>query len=287
MVGEAMSEPIEQLLDVLLKQKEQEVGALASFDEKAAFFTETAFVSKEARDEFQQEFGQMLKKIIEPLIASEAHLKEKTQLAVEQERHRMARELHDTVTQSLYSITFVAKTALELLGQQKPADEVRKPIEYVADIAQNALTEIREVIYHLAPTVLIDQGLVEALRQHCRLLEDHYGLAILFQTDARLTVHTDQQQALYYTTKEALWNAIKHADATHIEISLGCQDGEIVLAVSDNGVGFDLLEQGQTMGIGLSTMAGRISRLGGNLEIDSEPGQGTRVIARLPQSGQA
>jgi len=210
-----------------------------------------------------------------------AHLHaQNRQLAIEQERHRLARELHDSVTQSLYSMGLAAQAALRLLSQNVDS-EVRYPLEHIHKLSQIALTEMREQLYDLHPTVL-DEGLVTALAQHCNMLSRHYSLEIEFKADLDSSLSIYHPQTLYYLAKEALWNIVKHANATHVNIVMTSESDQIVVSIEDDGVGFDpsAFTEGETMG--LRNMKERTELLGGTFELQSKPGQGTRLTVRIP-----
>jgi PAS domain S-box-containing protein len=171
------------------------------------------------------------------------------QLAVEQERHRLARELHDSVTQSLYSIGLAAQASLRILDQNVDS-RVFEAIEHIHTLTQASLTEMREQLYHLHPTVL-DEDLAKALTRHCQLLSKQYALDIELQTKLDTSISDSQQDVLYYITREALWNVVKHAQATRVQVTLTSQDDGTNLSIVDNGLGFDAvtLGMGETMGL--------------------------------------
>lgn len=202
------------------------------------------------------------------------------QLAVQQERHRLARGLHDSVTQSLYSIGLAAQTSLRLLDKEATS-QVREPIGYIHSLSQTALTEMREQLYHLHPTVL-NEDLVEALTQHCQILHKQYALLIDFQANLPILLSIQQRDALYYIAREALWNIVRHAQATQARLVLAKEYDQMMLTIEDNGIGFDtsIFGPGDTMG--LRNMAERAKMLGGTLEVQSTVGQGTRLILHAP-----
>lgn len=204
------------------------------------------------------------------------------QLAIEQERHRLARELHDSVTQSLYSIALAAQTSLKLLEQKDTTEKLQDIIGYIQSFSQTALTEIRAQLYNLSPPVLADKGLVKSLLEHCDILMGQYALTIELRTDPELSLSMYQQEGLYYIAREVLWNIIKHAAATHVDMSLTRTNDQMILAISDNGVGFEpqVVDNEHTMG--LANMEERANMLGGGLELQSVPNKGTRVIAWIP-----
>jgi signal transduction histidine kinase len=205
------------------------------------------------------------------------------QLAVERERHRLARELHDSVTQSLYGIGMAAQALLKLLGQAQPhSSMVRDPVEYILELSRTALTEMREQLSGLHPTVLAEKGLVEAIAQNCDLLRGRYSLAIELTADIESPLSMAQREGLYYISKEALWNVIKHAGATQVDILLTRENEHVVLSIADDGGGFDPSALGQKAAIGLRNMEERTKLLGGTLDLQSSPGQGTRVTVWIP-----
>ncbi len=211
-----------------------------------------------------------------------AHLHtQNRQLAVEQERHRLARELHDSVTQSLYSIAMAAQTSLKLLDQSGTVSRFRDPIEHILALSRSALTEMREHLYDLHPTGLSERGLVGSLAQHCDVLRAQYSLTINFVAGPEPSLSIYQQQALYYIAKEALWNVIKHANATCVDVELTTDDDQVILSIVDNGVGFDPSIPGREA-MGLRNMKERVRLLGGTFELQSRLGQGTQVTVQVP-----
>lgn len=204
------------------------------------------------------------------------------QLAIEQERHRLARDLHDSVTQSLYSIALAAQTSLKLLDQAGTNSQIRTPIEHIQTTSQIALAEMREQLYDLHPTTLVEHGLSRSLAIHCDALMEKYLLPIEFTTEGEPPLSTCQREALYYIARESLWNIIKHANATHVEVSLARENNHVRLSIVDDGAGFDPSVPAQEETIGLRNMEERAKMWGGTLELETKPGQGTRVTARLP-----
>jgi signal transduction histidine kinase len=204
------------------------------------------------------------------------------QLAIEQERHRLARELHDTVTQSLYSIAMASQTSLKLLGQANIDGKVRDPVEHILALSQTALAEMREQLFDLYPTALGEKGLVRALAQHCDTLRARYPLAIEFMACPEPAFSMQQREALYYIAREALCNVVRHAGAKHVDISLTTENGQVILSIEDDGAGFDpsVLARDETMG--LRNIEERTKLLGATFELRSRLGIGTRITVRLP-----
>jgi signal transduction histidine kinase len=204
------------------------------------------------------------------------------QLAIEQERHRLARELHDTVTQSLYSIAMAAQTSLKLLGQADTNGTARDPIQHILALSQTALAEMREQLFDLYPTALGEKGLVRALAQHCDVLRARYPLAIGFTTCPEPAFSMQQREALYYIAREALCNVVRHAGAKHVDVSLATEDDQVVLSIEDDGAGFDPSVFARDETIGLRNIEERTKLLGGTFELQSSPGQGTQLTVQLP-----
>ncbi|HXV44490.1 MAG TPA: GAF domain-containing sensor histidine kinase, partial [Anaerolineae bacterium] len=201
------------------------------------------------------------------------------QLAIEQERHRLAQDLHDSVTQSLYSIRLAAQASLKLLNQDTDS-RPREAIEHIQSLSQAALIEMRKQIYDLYPTHQTSEGLVRALTHYCRVLRDEYSLAIDFTAGPEPPLSIYQRETLYGIAKEALWNVVKHAGATRVDVALARENDQIILAIKDNGAGFDpLFIRSEAMG--LRSMEERTKLLDGNFELQSKPGQGTRLMVRI------
>jgi PAS domain S-box-containing protein len=204
------------------------------------------------------------------------------QLAIEQERHRLARELHDSVTQSLHGIGLAAQTSLKLLGQDADS-RVRYPIERIYTMSRTALTEMREQLYHLHPTVL-NEDLVEALTQYCNELRRQHILAIEFTANLKEILSIEQRDTLYYIAREALWNIVKHAKATRVSIVLTSERKKSILSIKDDGVGFIPSDFTGGITMGLRNMEERAKLLGGDFELQSTPGHGTQLMVRIPAS---
>jgi PAS domain S-box-containing protein len=200
-------------------------------------------------------------------------------LAVMEERQRLARELHDSVSQALYSIALGTHTALTLLERENPV-QAAKPLEYVLSLADAALAEMRALIFELRPDALEKEGLVAALSRHAEAILARYHLEVETEFCEEPSAPLDVKEALYRIAVESMNNAVKHAQATRISLRLQAQDGVITLKVQDDGVGFD--PQGEYPGhLGLRSMRERAAQIGAALEIESAPGRGAQVQVRV------
>ena len=197
------------------------------------------------------------------------------QLAVVRERERLARELHDSVTQSLYSLTLLAEASQRLLG----GGDLERAAEYtgrLGEIAQQALKEMRLLVYQLRPLVLKREGLVGALQQRLDAVEKRAGVDARLLVEGALDLPAPMEEGLYRIAQEALNNALKHAAPRTVILRIGTDAQRVTLEVEDDGRGFDV-GAGDGGGMGLTSMQERAERLGGSLSLVSAPGEGTRV----------
>jgi PAS domain S-box-containing protein len=200
-------------------------------------------------------------------------------LAALEERQRLARELHDSVSQALYGIALGARTARTLLDRD-PA-QVADPLDYVLSLADAGLAEMRALIFELRPESLQQEGLVAALDKLVAALRARHGIAVEATLCDEPAVPLELKEPIYRIAREALHNTVKHARAGRVELRLECTAEEIVVEVADDGVGFD--PAGEYPGhLGLHSMRERAAALGGTLRIESARGLGSRLWARIP-----
>lgn len=198
------------------------------------------------------------------------------QLAVMEERQRLARDLHDSVTQSLYGMALYSEAAAGQLSLGA-LDRVARHLSQLQDTAREALMEMRLLVYELRPPVLEEEGLVAALQARLLAVEGRLGLNTEFKVDGEIRLQPETEEGLYRIAQEALNNALKHADARNIRLSLH-QDAQIVtLEIADDGVGFDPVTARERGGLGLAAMHERAAELGGQLTIHAKLREGTRV----------
>jgi PAS domain S-box-containing protein len=200
--------------------------------------------------------------------------------AVATERSRLARELHDSITQSLYSLTLLAEGWRRQASAGK-LEQVEGPLAELGDIAQQALKEMRLMVYELRPPELEHEGLIGALRQRLSAVEKRSGVEARLLVDEILDLPTSLENELYRIAQEALNNTLKHAGATLVLVHIHKKDGNIVLEVIDDGVGFDPSTMDEPGGMGLVSMRERVEQMGGSLEISSEQGTGTSVKVQM------
>lgn len=195
------------------------------------------------------------------------------------ERARLARELHDSVSQSLYGMALTTRTSLELIDRD-PA-KAREAMRYTIDLADAALSEMRALIFELRPESLREEGLLAALRKQTAALTMRHKLEL--QLDLCLeepALPIQVKEALYRITLEAIQNTLRHAGAHTVRLAMTCKE-DITLLIEDDGRGFN--PQGEYPGhLGLQTMRERARAVGGHILIHSRPGEGTRVQVVMP-----
>jgi signal transduction histidine kinase len=196
-----------------------------------------------------------------------------------EERQRLARELHDSVSQALYGIALGARTARLRLGDDP--HNAAEPVDYVAALAQAGLAEMRALIFELRPESLEEEGLVAALEKQAASIAARYKLDVVVDLGEEPACTLDAKEALYRIAQEALHNVVKHAQARRVEVRLRRNGGSIELVVRDDGRGFDTA-QSFPGHVGLQSMPERARKLGGAVSVESAPGHGTTVAATLP-----
>ncbi len=200
-------------------------------------------------------------------------------LAAGEERGHLARELHDSVTQALFSMTLLTRS-IELLMARDPAAALEK-LAGLRELQRDALAEMRSLIFELRPGRLAEEGLIRALRTHVAAVQGRLGLPILLTTDDIDRLPGDVEDALYRIAQEALHNIVKHASAREVRLRLRQSNGRITLEVEDDGAGFD---SGDTHGgrMGIAGMRTRAEGVGGRLEVTSRRGHGSRIAVSVP-----
>lgn len=201
--------------------------------------------------------------------------------AVAEERNRLARDLHDSVTQALYSQTLYAEAATRQLANGR-VERVAAHLEQLQAGAQQALREMRLLIFELRPPALEEAGLVAALRARLDAVEARTGVTALVDAPHTLALAPETETGLYWIAQEALNNALKHAQADRIRVTLADEANRVVLTVADNGVGMEPAAARPQGTLGLRSMQERAANLGWQLTIDSAPHQGTTIRIEAP-----
>lgn len=203
------------------------------------------------------------------------------QLAVLEERQRLARELHDSVTQALYSVTLYADAARMAFSAEK-WDSLEKNLHEVRNMAREAMYDMRLLVFELRPFMLETEGLVSALRARLAAVEGRSGLKteVLVEDERRLPIKLEEE--LYRIAQEGLNNVVKHAEATKVQIRLRYEANALSLEMIDDGKGFDPAVAHRSGGFGLQGIQERVQQLAGTLKIESSSQRGTHLSARIP-----
>ena len=202
-------------------------------------------------------------------------------LAALEERHRLARDLHDGVKQHLFSVNLATAAALNLLDADPEAARAR--LLEARELSRQAQAEMQALLNELRPVGLDERGLVAALKDYLAAYERREGIEVRMQTAGDLSLPLTHEQALFRVVQEALTNVARHAQAARVTVELRATPETVTLRVADDGRGFDpaAIHTGSTMG--LQGMRERLARLGGTLTVDAVPGAGTRLVACLPR----
>lgn len=199
------------------------------------------------------------------------------------ERQRLVRDLHDSVTQKLYGLVITAE-ATQAKIQAGIEDEPNKVIGKMAEIARQALKEMRLFLFQMQPVDFERDGLVVALRQRLAAVENRADMNVRLTADENFHLPLEKQLALYFIAQEALNNILKHARAKNVNIWLKNRRSNITLEIDDDGCGFDP-KMSDSGGMGMRSMRERAVQMGGKLKIASAPGSGTKIFVTLKKSG--
>jgi PAS domain S-box-containing protein len=214
--------------------------------------------------------------------AERAHTELLTRLlfAQEDERRRIAREMHDQFGEQLTALSTGIRMLKEACGE---AGEVRPHVDALEHVAQQLDRDVDHLVWELRPTALDDLGLRAALTNYVQNWSKRVGIAADLHTSGLLDerLAPDAETTLYRIAQEALTNVAKHAHATHVDVILERRSDYVLLVVEDNGVGFDSGAGGGTDGFGLAGMQERAALVGATLEIESSPNGGTTVLVRM------
>jgi signal transduction histidine kinase len=212
-------------------------------------------------------------------IANTNLYKQVQEKAAYDERQHLARELHDSVSQALYSIVLGTHAARKQLHSPLQAEAA---LEYVQNLAEAGLAEMRALIFELRPEVLEKEGLSVAMRKQVEALEVRHKLKADFEGEGEPNLPFGHKQTLYRITQEALHNIVKHAKAKYVSVMLKESEYNVHLTIQDDGIGFEVA-QNFSERLGLKSMRERTESLGGRFEMVSQVGQGTTITIDIPR----
>ena len=200
-------------------------------------------------------------------------------VATYEERRRLARDLHDSITQLVFSMTLFTRSSQDAL-QDGDLDRLADNLAHMATTSTQALREMRSMLFELHPPALEREGFAGALNARFDMVERRVGIQVHAEVDESSLDSKEVERELYYVAIEALNNSLKHAGADQVNLTVRRDNGSILLCVRDNGRGFD--PQQVSSGLGMDTMRQRIEGMGGHLQVDSMTMKGTRITATIP-----
>jgi PAS domain S-box-containing protein len=203
------------------------------------------------------------------------------ELAAGEERAHLARELHDSVTQALFSMTLVSRSVEMLLDRDPEA--ARAQLAQLRDLQREALAEMRALIFELRPGNLEQDGLARALRTHTAALQGRIGLPVVVESTIDERLPLPIEEVLYRIAQEALHNIVKHANARQVGVEVARIASGVRLRITDDGKGFDpdRVPDGH---LGLAGMRARAAKIGARFSVRSRPGQGTTIEVVVPNA---
>ena len=203
--------------------------------------------------------------------------------AHEEERSRLARELHDDLTQRL-AVLAIEAGKLEQQLHSSP-DLIQEKLQGMKEHIVELSTDIHRIARQLHPSILDDLGLVDAIKSECSRFSELEGIPVKFTADGLPRLPKDVSLCLYRVTQEGLRNIAKHAQTKEARVILASNDGNVFLSIRDTGIGFDPVQVQRRPSLGLASMEERVRLIQGSLSVHSEPGQGTVIEVRAPLAG--
>jgi signal transduction histidine kinase len=201
-------------------------------------------------------------------------------LVAAEERNHLARELHDSVAQTLYSISlFIDATRLALKTNKSKV--VENHLEELTQLSREAMSDMRLLIFELRPPILEKSGLAAALQSRLESVEAKAGFETSFETHGSFHLSPSQESELYRIAQEALNNVIKHAQAKQVALRLVGESGRVRMTIKDDGIGFDPKGIEHGGGQGFRNMRERAANIGGRCSFESVPGQGTKITIEV------
>ena len=203
------------------------------------------------------------------------------QIAVLEERQRLARNLHDSLNQSVFALNLYAKAAARHLEANR-FDKAKKYIKDITETAKDALAEMRLLVYKLHPPQLDQKGLVPAIESRLKKVEERVGIKYILNSNISSKIPPAIEEEMYWIALEALNNILKHSEADEVIVTVNEERNNIIMKIEDHGIGFDIVEKLNAEGnIGLKSMRDRANLINASLELKSEPGQGTIITLEV------
>jgi signal transduction histidine kinase len=228
-------------------------------------------------------FNHMARQLEESIAASRDLAEQNARLA---ERSRITRELHDAISQDLFSLRMLVDGMQHAATVASPTQSLLPYLHAMADTTSSVIREMRALLLELRPIALEGVSLAIALAQLARTYQDRLDVVVTTEI-AEITLAQSTEHALLRIAQEALNNAIRHGHATAIQITLAAGEQHISFDIADNGTGFIVAEEGDHQGLGLRFMRERVAEIHGTMRVDSTAGRGTQLHISIPQEGDA
>jgi signal transduction histidine kinase len=239
--------------------------------------------STPVHDASPDELGQLARQLNRMSEQLQSLLQARRDLAIAEERNRLARDLHDSVKQHLFVVALQIGTAKLRLEQESASPEAYKRLVEAEYALHQAQEELSALILALRPAGLANKGLCAALQDLVAQWSRQTGIAVTLHMEDEPQLPLSSEEALFRVAQEALSNVARHSRASAIEIRLVDEPASVTLTIADNGCGF-AVASGAYRGMGLLSMRERMQDLGGSVEVESRPGRGTRVMASCPRN---
>jgi NarL family two-component system sensor histidine kinase LiaS len=231
------------------------------------------------QDRSGDEIGQLAKQLNRMAEQLQNLLQTKEELAALEERNRLARDLHDSVKQQVFATAMQVGSARELLHEDPGA--AKNHLNAAQELARQAQAELNAILREFRPTSLKDKGLVQSLKESLDDWSRVNDIESEVRTKGEFPLSLEIEQALFRVSQEALSNIARHSQASQVGVELVVENDQVVMNISDDGIGFDIAAV-EGKGVGLQSMRERVEAWGGNLRVESIPGQGTRLTAQIP-----
>ncbi len=274
-----------------LKKRVEDISTFIATLGRGKYSERINVVEEDELGRLSEDINQLANKIQNQVRSLQKLAEEKNQLALKahtaatiEERQRLARELHDSVSQQLFALSIMSSAAIRMFDMYP--EEAKKQINDIAAIAAQAQGEMRALLLHLRPVSLTNDTLCVGIHKLLEELEERTPITFEHDIKEILSLSSATEDHLFRIIQEALSNILRHADATIVKIDMHQKDDQYVyIFISDNGKGFEVNHQKQAS-YGLHNMRERCEEIGGQFTIRSKTGEGTHIEIHIPVSGE-
>jgi signal transduction histidine kinase len=245
----------------------------------AVFISSALIVLIRRTDAAHQESRRLLSELEKTHQQLQIYTAQAEELAVVKDRNRLARDLHDSVSQTIFSMRLTAD-AVRILQNRDPS-KVPPQLDKLQELAQAALEKMRTLIHELRPSIVAEHGLVPAIRHHIALMERQHNFKVALDIEGQPHLSDEEAEQIYHVIEEALHNVRKHAGTDQALLSVRSEDNHVQVKVMDKGKGFTRQDIDADKNLGLAGMRERLQSIGASLVIDSRLGEGTCITVDI------